>query len=53
MDVLTFTLNSAYAALSKPALVSKAQAFWNFLGTHTFGYFKPELLIGRNVLLFQ
>ena len=53
MDALTFTLNGAYAALGKPALVSKARASWNFLGAHAFGCFRPGLLIGRNVLLFR
>jgi hypothetical protein len=52
MEALMFTLNSAYAMLSKPTLISKAQASWNFLGAHVFSCFRPGLLIGCNVLLF-
>jgi hypothetical protein len=52
MQAFTFTLNDAYAALHKPALLGKATAFWDLLGAHAFGRFRPGLLIGRNNVLF-
>jgi hypothetical protein len=52
MQAFMFTLNDAYAALRKPMLLGKATVFWDLLGAHAFGRFRPGLLIGRNNVLF-
>jgi hypothetical protein len=38
--------NDAQAALSEPTLLGKASGFWDFLGAHASGRFRPGLLMG-------
>jgi hypothetical protein len=52
MQAFAFALNDAYAALREPVLIGKAPGFWDPLGAHASGRFRPGLLIGRNYVPF-